>query len=336
VLRRLKVRCPLSVVRYPFSLHTPRFTVHGILIIISALCPIGFATKYAGDFEELGVSARAIGLGGAYVAVANDASAIYYNPANVTKIKSYSVFLMHCESFSGLVKNNYLGMSISQERNSVGFGILHNGIPNIKLTTLPDTTRPPSDTNQPYIDRVVNANHLVFYLNMGHRLTDAIGVGINAKAIYENYGVGYCFGMGIDFGANITFFDGLDFGLRIRNLTSSPLFWSTKTREVISPHPAIGIARTFLFGRDFLLLSAELESYWDEGFCFRQLMENIGVEYSLKRTLAFRLGLYHQLFTFGLGISYKNFFLDYAYGTGYFSQSQDLGSSQRISGGLKF
>ena len=132
------------------------------LLMIFAWCQIGFATKYAGDFEELGVSARALGLGGAYVAVANDASAIYYNPASTIRTQSYNILLMHAQSFGGLVTNNYLGLIHSNQRNSAGLGILHNSIPNIKLTTLPDTTQPPSDTNRPILDRKVNANHLVF------------------------------------------------------------------------------------------------------------------------------------------------------------------------------
>lgn len=312
--------------------------MHFLLVIIFSLHlpKVNFATKYAGDFEELGVSARAIGLGGAYVAVVNDASAIYYNPAGSAKTKGLNIILMHCESFGGIVKSNYLGIVFPSQSQGYGIAVLHNGIPKIKLTTLPDTTQPPSDTNQPILEREVNANQFVFYLNFGHTVSSTFRFGINAKMIYQTYDVASCFGMGIDFGGIITLFDGFDLGLRIRNLTTSPLFWDTKTKEIIALHPALGVARTFTLGQDRLLLSAELESNVDEGLTNWQLLENIGIEYSLKQILSVRLGLYHQLFTFGLGASYRGFFLDYAYQTGYFSQARDLGGSQRISGGLKF
>ncbi len=305
-------------------------------IIIVCLSQICFATKYAGDFEELGVSARAIGLGGAYVAVACDPSAIYYNPSGSARTKTYSVLLMHAESFGGIVKNNYLGIILPSEKQSFGLGVLHNGIPDIKLTTLPDTTQPPSDTNPPIIDRKVNTNHWVLYLNYGLRITAHFLLGVNAKLIYQTYGIASCFGMGVDLGATLTSLAGLDFGLRIRNLTTSPLFWDTKTKEMISPRPGLGFARTFGLGRDYLLLSCEIVGNLDDGLANLQWTENIGIEYSLRQTLAARFGLYHRLITLGLGLSYKRFFLDYAYQTGYFSQSRDLGGSQRISGGIKF
>jgi hypothetical protein len=317
-----------------FGLNLIRLRRIGLIIIL--LFQIAFATKYAGDFEELGVSARAIGLGGAYVAVAADPSAIYYNPAGSVRNKNYGILLMHAESFGGLVKNNYLGIVLPSQNQSFGLGVLNNGVPGIKLTTLPDTTQPPSDTNQPILDREVNASHWVFYLNFGRRLSSVFQVGVNAKMIYQTYGIASSFGMGIDLGGSIDLFEGLNMGLRIRNLTTSPLFWDNKTRELISPKVALGLARTFHFGKDHLLFSIELEANTDNGFTSPELTENIGLEYSLKQTIAVRIGLFHRLVTLGLGLNYRQFFVDYAYQSGYYSQSKDLGSSQRISGGIKF
>jgi hypothetical protein len=307
-----------------------------LFIFFLCLSRLAFATKYAGDFEELGVSARAVGLGGAYTAVTSDPSAIYYNPANSVLMKGYSVLLMHAESFGGMVKNNYLGIVLPSSRQSFGLGILNNGIPGIKLTRLPDTTQPVSDSNQPILDRTVNAAHWVFYLNFARQLSSLFQIGVNAKMIYQTYGIASCFGMGIDLGGSVNLTEGLELGLRIRNLTSSPLFWDNKTNEKINPRAALGLARTFNFGRDHLLLTGELEANSDGGLNHLQLGDNFGLEYSIKQILAARLGLYHQLITLGLGINYKRFFIDYAYQTGYFNQSRDLGSSQKISGGLKF
>ena len=42
--------------------------------------------KYAGSFLELGVGARAMGMGGAFVSIADDGSAFYWNPAGVSQL----------------------------------------------------------------------------------------------------------------------------------------------------------------------------------------------------------------------------------------------------------
>lgn len=49
----------------------------------------------AASFLELGVGGRAMGLGGAYTAVADDASALYWNPAGLTNVERRSATFMH-------------------------------------------------------------------------------------------------------------------------------------------------------------------------------------------------------------------------------------------------
>ncbi|MBM3287640.1 MAG: UPF0164 family protein, partial [Candidatus Eisenbacteria bacterium] len=48
-----------------------------------------------GQFLKLGVGARATAMGSAFVSVANDPSAVYWNPAGVARIQKNSVALNH-------------------------------------------------------------------------------------------------------------------------------------------------------------------------------------------------------------------------------------------------
>ena len=49
----------------------------------------------AADFLNIGVGARAMALGGAYTAAVDDATALYWNPAAMTRVRRRSVAVMH-------------------------------------------------------------------------------------------------------------------------------------------------------------------------------------------------------------------------------------------------
>ena len=76
---------------------------------VSAQTTIG---KYAGEFLAIGVGGRALGMGGAYVAVANDVTSGYYNPAGLIHLNYPQIELMHEERFGSLVNYDYAAVAI--------------------------------------------------------------------------------------------------------------------------------------------------------------------------------------------------------------------------------
>jgi hypothetical protein len=312
-----------------YRLSTRRLAAFTLLAVLAAAA---FATRYAGDFEELGTSARALGMGGAVVAAAADPSAIYYNPSRPSGFARTSVLFLHSEDFSGLVKHNFLGVSFHSPLQSVGFAVLQNGVPNIPLTTVPDTTQPSGPNNRPYVLRYVSATDVVGYVNYARTLSPYVAVGGNVKLIYRDPGVGSAFGMGLDLGATLTPMTDLDVGLRVRNASTSPLFWDTGTQELVMPRGALGLAKTFRIARDRLTLAFETEANL-EGLEFTP---NYGIEYGFRDVLFGRLGVYRGNFALGLGLRIKRFHVDYGYASGVAPEARDLGSPQQLSGGFEF
>ncbi len=314
---------------------TPRPAIGPLLLFASLIAsvpgPAG-ATRYAGDFELLGTSARVTGMGGAAVATADDASAIYYNPSRCSRFGRTSASFLHSSDFSGLVQHNYLGIAFSSRLQSFGVAVLHNGIPGIKLTALPDSTLPPGEHNRPYLVRTVSANQLVGYVSFGRNLNPFVALGGNAKVIYHDIAVGSCFGMGLDLGATITPMAGLDLGVRLRNVSTSPLFWKNGTREYVEPTAALGLARTFVLSRDRLTLAVESEA----GFGPPLSPPNYGLEYSFRGVLLGRLGAYQGNLAFGLGLRLGRIRVDYGYASGMAPEARELGSPQQLSGGIEF
>jgi len=302
------------------------------IALLATLAATAFATRYADDFEELGTSARAIGMGGAVVAAASDPSAIYYNPSRTSGFSRTSVLFLHSEDFSGLVKHNYLGISFHSPLQSVGFAVLQNGVPNNPITALHDTTQPVGPDNRPYVLRYVSVTQVVGYVNYARTLSPYVALGGNVKVIYNDLGVGSAFGMGVDLGATVTPMTDLDVGLRVRNASTSPLFWDTGTRELMMPRGALGLAKSFRISRDRLTLAFETEANL-EGLEFTP---NYGIEYGFRNVLFGRLGVYRGNFTFGVGLRIKRFHVDYGYASGVAPDSRDLGSPQQVSGGFEF
>lgn len=75
-------------------------------LVLTFLC-IGMASA---AFEDLGVGARPLGMGGAFVAVADDANAAMYNPAGLGYMTAPEAGFTHVRMFSGIVNYNYAGI----------------------------------------------------------------------------------------------------------------------------------------------------------------------------------------------------------------------------------
>ena len=178
------------------------------VVVILLLTPIlSFAQlrKYSNEFLNIGAGARGLGMGGAQVASAKDATAGYWNPAGLTGIKEYpNVGLMHAEYFGGIAKYDYLSgaMPIQNNKRALGFSILRFAVDDIPNTLY--LVEPDGRVNYDNIQTFSTADYALL-LSFAQKLKESekknISFGINAKVIYRKVGkFASAWGFGLDAG----------------------------------------------------------------------------------------------------------------------------------------
>jgi len=296
-------------------------------IIRLALVPaMLLATKYAGEFQELGVGGRACGMGGTGVAQFSDPSALYFNPAGSFFIDR-GVLLMHAENFAGMVKNDFGSVVFSKRNMTIGAGIQYISVGDIKLTTLPDTTSLPSIDNPPIPYDTVGTKDFVFYIN-GAKGNERLSYGANIKIFYRDLSVMTGFGGGLDLGLALNM-EYLKVGFAVRDFVLSPLIWSNSTKETILPKFSFGVAPCVPLEKIYSRITLEadfVKSFDIEGFTV-----NFGCEYAYKNFVFGRVGRHDGNYTIGVGLLHKKFRLDYALVT-----HSQLTNSNKFSAGLQF
>src|SRR5438477_13017717 len=87
------------------------------------------ATKYAAEFLRIPVGPRAIGMGEAFQAIADDATASYWNPAGMVYLPYREVLVEHQEKFGSLLNHDYLSVvwplgGPKQKRSALGVTVI--------------------------------------------------------------------------------------------------------------------------------------------------------------------------------------------------------------------
>jgi hypothetical protein len=102
-----------------------------------AILPVA-AENYTGDFLTNGVGGRALGLGGAYVSIADDVTATYWNPAGIAGVSdNYQFCLMHAARRSGLGAFNYVsGTTKILPKLNLGLSWIRAGVDDIPIYPL--------------------------------------------------------------------------------------------------------------------------------------------------------------------------------------------------------
>lgn len=76
-----------------------------LLVVLLAAVPVCAEGDYTDTAAvmRLGLGARALGMGGAHIAVADDAAVIYYNPAGLGRLEEFSLTSMYSNQYLSLI-----------------------------------------------------------------------------------------------------------------------------------------------------------------------------------------------------------------------------------------
>src|SRR2546422_2130098 len=193
--------------------------------------------KYAGEFMAIGVGARALGLGSSYVAMANDVTAGYWNPAGLSHLQYPELILMHDERFAGLVNYDYGAFALPvTARSTLALSIIRLGVDNFANTENAwidqngDGIIQESEIDYTKITRF-NAADWAFYLSYANKSSESFSYGANLKLIRIDQGTAAATGIGFDIGVQYAPVTRLSLGANFQDATTTLVAWNTGSSE---------------------------------------------------------------------------------------------------------
>jgi hypothetical protein len=321
-----------------------------VALVLAGSTPAS-ATQYAGEFLRIGVGARALGMGSAFVGLADDGSAAYWNPAGLATLARKEVTAMHAEQFGSVVQYDYLSFATPLGGEGRAAQALAVSLVRLGIDDIPDTrglefidVNGNGKFDYPDDRLLVDESRFVFQsdndvallVSYAREVSRGFTLGGNFKYIRQWMGDSLrSNGFGLDLAALYVGPKGFSAGARLADATTTRILWNTGADEFIAPTLRLGGAKTLSFRERRHVVTAALDVQM--GFSNEQLSSQAhigsttftfhpGLEYWLERKLALRTGFEAQNFTAGAGLRYRKFGLDYAY-----LDHRDLDGSHRVS-----
>jgi outer membrane protein OmpA-like peptidoglycan-associated protein len=183
-----------------------RNTALGLCIMMLFSITAANAQNHAAPFLRMGVGARGMAMGTAQTAVANDATAAYWNPAALQWLHKFEVSLMYTGGLEADRNYNYIGASLCAEKlGTFGLSWLNSGTTGILQTNS-------AGERTGTFDVADNA----FQVNYARGLGGGFALGLGAKFIQSDLTADD--GWGVDAGLLFRPYDEVTVGLMMRDL----------------------------------------------------------------------------------------------------------------------
>jgi hypothetical protein len=315
------------------------------VLVILLLAGVAHAVTFSkvgmagAQFLKIAAGARAVGMAEAFSAVVDDATAIYWNPSALAKLKQQEISFTHNNWLAG-TKHEFISYCVPMGgAGTIGFDItvLNMGEMEVTNTTYPDGT-----------GEYFNCYDWQFSVGYGRNLTDKVAFGIVGKYIQQTIWDIKASAMAMDLGISAqTGFKSLRLAAVMTNFGSDIVFsggnletdaqynglsiTETSTQRIaVLAHPSslpltykLGCAYDFIDGASHKLTTALDYVHPNDG----SEKQNIGAEYSFNKMFFVRSGIRIDIDardddnayspTFGFGVHYGfgmvKTKIDYAY-----------------------
>jgi hypothetical protein len=290
----------------------------------------------AAQFLKIGAGARAIGLGGAFVAVANDITAVYWNPAGLATIPGNGEATFNHTEWLAETAFDFAAVSL----NAGNFGTVGLSVTSFRVPEdLVRTHLFPEGTGERF-----DASSIALAVSYARMLTDRFAIGFTGKFIQEQVWNETAQGVAIDFGTHyVTPFNDLRIGAAITNFGTKMQLEGRDLYFNEDPLSAVGtvdqVPALYRLGKYDLPLTLRLGLAYDvihrENLVVTATSDavhpndnseyvNSGMEINLRNVIYLRGGYKalflknsEQSFTFGAGLRYDavgtNLKIDFGY-----------------------
>lgn len=352
----------------------PRLFARTLLLAValsggfSATAAAQTVVKYGAEFLAAGVGARALGMGGAFVAHANDVTAGYWNVAGLQSLAMPEAAYMHAERFGGAVSFDYAAAAYPlSARSTVGVSFVRSAVDDIANTL--DAIDPATGLPRPdAADRVTlfSAADNALFVSYARAVGSNLQVGATAKVVRRGIGdFASAWGYSLDVGAQMQL-GRVRLGATLQDATGMVQAWSVDEArfaalavdqrpvgltEIVLPVARLGAATTLSFSEDLALTTAfDVDLGFDgqqanvfdaAGVSFRP---RIGGELGLRETFFLRAGIADVATSerfgtqitpaVGAGVRLGTVSVDYGFGD-FGGVASDLGVAHRVSLGVQ-
>ncbi len=272
------------------------------LALIMVLSAVAFADGI-GAFSAFknGIGARALAMGGAFVAVCNDATAMVWNPAGLAQLDDTRLAGMSTDLYGMGITHQFVGVTTSFANLGIGLGWERGSIDGQLVEVGGE------------LGGAFTWVESVIIGSLATNVLDVAMVGANVKYYMGDSGVGdSATGFGFDLGLLVNLGDMFVIGVNAIDLAGSTIEWDGGATDIVSGLYKAGLAMKL--ADDKFVLAADIDF---DGTALGDT--HVGVEFKVIDELALRGGVVltnnfqDYYLTVGAGINVAGLYVDAAY-----------------------